>query len=141
MVELTVTDAPNPADRDVLLKGILAAGESAAGPAEFRPIAILLRSEDGARVEGGLWGRTSWRWMFVELIFVPERWRGGGLGTRLMQAAEQEALRRNCRGIWLDTFSFQARPFYEKLGYSLFGEIADYPPGHNRYFMRKLIAA
>lgn len=141
MIEFTVTDAPNPADRDILLKGILAAGEAAAGPAEFRPVAILLRSEDGSCVEGGLWGRSSWRWMFVELIFVPEARRGGGVGTRLMRAAEEEALRRNCRGVWLDTFSFQARPFYERLGYSVFGEIDGYPPGHRRYFMRKLIAA
>lgn len=141
MTELTITDAPNLADRDVLLKGILSHGEAAAGPAEFRPIAILLRSDDGTQVEGGLWGRSSWRWMFIELIFVPSERRGSGLGTALMRAAEEQALLRNCRGIWLDTFSFQARPFYERLGYSVFGEIVGYPPGHNRYFMRKLIAA
>jgi len=47
----------------------------------------------------------------------------------------------NCsrhRGAFLDTFSFQARPFYERHGYECFGELRDHPPGHSHYFMRKL---
>jgi ribosomal protein S18 acetylase RimI-like enzyme len=51
--------------------------------------------------------------------------------------AEAEAVRRKCVGAWLDTYSFQARGFYERLGYTVLGEIADYPPGHTRYFMKK----
>ena len=54
-------------------------------------------------------------------------------GTR----AEAEAIRRGCLGAWLDTFSFQARGFYERLGYAVFGALADYPPGHDRFFMQK----
>ena len=63
--------------------------------------------------------------------------RGAGLGRQLLQRAEAIARERGCHGLWLDTFSFQARGFYEKLGFSLFGEIEDYPPGHSRFFLRK----
>jgi len=65
--------------------------------------------------------------------------RGAGLGRRLIKQAEEEAVRRGCRGVWLDTFSWQARGFYEKLGYSVFGTIDDYPPGHQRFFLKKVI--
>jgi len=47
------------------------------------------------------------------------------------------AMRRGCSGAWLDAFSFQARGFYEKLGYAVFGSIEDYPPGHSRFFLKK----
>jgi hypothetical protein len=50
-------------------------------------------------------------------------------------------MRRGCVGVWLDTFSFQARGFYEKLGYRVFGEVADYPPGHTRHFLKKSLCA
>jgi hypothetical protein len=46
-------------------------------------------------------------------------------------------MRRGCHGVWLDTFTFQARGFYERLGYSVFGAIEDYPPGHSRHFLKK----
>ena len=54
-----------------------------------------------------------------------------------MQKAEQIALEHGCVGVWLDTFAFQARPFYEKLGYTCFGQIDDHPRGSARYFLQK----
>ena len=86
---------------------------------------------------GGLWGRTAGTWLFVELLFIPEEMRRNGLGRKMMATAEEEARARACRGVWLDTFSFQARGFYEKLGYSVFGAIENFPPGHARYFLKK----
>jgi ribosomal protein S18 acetylase RimI-like enzyme len=63
--------------------------------------------------------------------------RGAGAGRRLMMEAEAEALRRGCCAAELDTFSFQARGFYERLGYSVFGALEDYAPGQSRFYMRK----
>ena len=80
---------------------------------------------------------TAFGWLLVELLFVPVDLRGVGLGADLMQRAEKEAARRGCRGAWLDTFSFQARGFYERLGYSTFGVIDEYPSGHSLVFMLK----
>ncbi len=56
-------------------------------------------------------------------------------------AHSEEAARRGCRYAWLDAFSFQARGFYEKLGYTVLGTLEDSPPGHSRYFLKKNLAA
>jgi GNAT superfamily N-acetyltransferase len=63
--------------------------------------------------------------------------RGKGFGGRLLFEAEQEAMRRGCRGVYTDTFSFQVLPFYQQNGYEVFGEIENYPPGHTCYFLKK----
>jgi ribosomal protein S18 acetylase RimI-like enzyme len=59
------------------------------------------------------------------------------LGSQLMAKAEAHARAQDLTGIWLDTYSFQARPFYEKLGFAVVGEIVDMPPGGSRYFLSK----
>ena len=88
---------------------------------------------------GGLWGRTVYDWLFVELLFVPDALRGRGVGSEVMKRAEDEALTRGCHSAWLDTFEFQARGFYERLGYICFAELRDYPAGVTRYFMKKAL--
>lgn len=57
-----------------------------------------------------------------------------------MAMAEAEAIVRGCHGAWLDTFEFQARPFYEHLGYNCFGTLPEYPKGFSRFFMQKMLA-
>ena len=137
-VHITLTDTPEPHARDVILGGLVAYNEAHAGPRDWRPLAVLLHGDAG-EVAGGLWGGTAYGWLFTELLFVPEALRGRGLGAELLARAEAEARARRCRGAWLDTFEFQARGFYERLGYSLFGQIEDYPPGFARYFMKKTL--
>lgn len=134
---VTVTDDPDPSARADIAELLLAYNVTLLGAPEIRPLAILLRSDDGSRVVGGLWGRTSFEWLFVELLFIPESLRSQGFGTRLLESAEAEAKRRGCRGAWLDTFSAAAASFYEKHGYQPFGVIADYPPGAARHFLSK----
>jgi len=131
-----IVDAPQEADRQVIIDGLIAYNNSKAPPTSWGPFAIRLLSDTGVSI-GGLWGRFAYQWLFVELLFVPEQLRGQGIGRSIMQAAEEVAIKRACIGIWLDTFEFQARPFYEKLGYSVFGKIEDYPPGSRRYFLQK----
>jgi GNAT superfamily N-acetyltransferase len=84
-----------------------------------------------------LWGTCLYDWLAIELVFVPAQLRGQRVGSRLLKQAEAAAQARGCIGAWLDTFSFQAREFYEKLGYSAAGEIADHPRGGARYFLAK----
>jgi GNAT superfamily N-acetyltransferase len=90
---------------------------------------------------GGLWGRFYYDWLFIELIFVPEDRRGQDLGSALLAMAEGQARAWGAVGVWLDTFSFQARGFYERHGYAVFGEIGDYPAPHRRFFLSKRIGS
>lgn len=129
---------PGDADRDAILKPLVAHNEAMVGPTERHTVAIVLRDSDGAII-GGLWGMTGFRWLFVQYLAVPPALKGQGHGRALMLAAEDEARRFGCIGVWLDTFSFQARGFYEKLGYRLVGQIDDFPPGEARFFLSKRI--
>lgn len=103
------------------------------------PFNVVLRDEDDA-VVGGCVCEVRWHWLFVDLLWVADDFRASGHGTALLAAAEHEARRRGCTRAHLDTISFQARPFYERLGWRLFGTLEDYPPGHTRFFLQKDIS-
>jgi GNAT superfamily N-acetyltransferase len=122
--------------RAEILGHLRAFNAAAAGPGNSDPLCITILADDDT-VSGGLFGTTAYDWLVIELVFVPEALRGTGVGSDLIARAEEIARSRGCIGAWLDTFSFQARGFYEKLGYSLAGTIPDHPPGGARYFMAK----
>lgn len=105
-----------------------------------RTLGLTLRHPETGVIDGGLTARISFNWMFVEMLIVPARLRGQGVGTQLMAQAEALAREAGCAGIWLDTFSFQAPGFYARLGFSVFGEITHYPPGASRFFLQKLLS-
>ncbi len=137
-MQIEVTAAPSAPDREAVLGGLLAFIRVETGQVPM-PLAVLVRDEAGA-VVGGLTGRTTAAWLYVELFWLPDALRGSGLGTRLMMSAEAEAVRRGCIGAHLDTYDYQAPGFYRKLGYEVFGSIEDHPPGHTRFWMRKRFA-
>lgn len=99
---------------------------------------VALKDPDGVLI-GGAECISAWQWMMVENVWVDEQHRKSGYGTRLLQQIEKEACRRGCTGICLDTFTFQAQGFYEKLGYEVFGELPDFPAGIQRIYMRKIL--
>jgi GNAT superfamily N-acetyltransferase len=134
-IELKAAPAPN--DRAEILRRIDAFNDARTGPELDLPLALLILDEQDGSPQGGLWGRSYYGWLFVELLIVPEPLRGTGVGTELIRRAEAEAIRRGCHGVWLDSFTFQAPGFYQKLGYETFGVLDDYPPGHSRVFLRK----
>lgn len=137
---LTLTDTPDQFMRQAIVRPLIHFNEMRSGqPNDYRPLAILIKETDAGDIVGGLWGGTNFTQLHIDLLFVPEKLRGSGVGSRIMRDAETEALRRECRGVWLDTYSFQARGFYERLGYSVFGMIEDYLPGHTRYFLNKAL--
>jgi len=133
---IVMIDEPTEEDGLAVLKPLNEFNTAQAGPVDMRPVAIMLRDATGKSI-GGLWGHTAYDWMFVQYLAVPEACRGQDFGTSLMLRAEQLARARGCIGVWLDTFSFQAPGFYEKLGYSVFGGIENYPAGHRRLFLHK----
>lgn len=122
--------------RNAILSRLIDFNASRGPPADAAPLCIAILDDEGA-LEGGLWGATLYDWLAVELLFVPEQMRGNGIGTQLIAQAEEEARARGCIGAWLDTFDFQARGFYEKLGYEVAGAIPDHPRGGARTFLMK----
>ncbi|PZQ58114.1 MAG: GNAT family N-acetyltransferase [Sphingomonas taxi] len=135
---IEIVPGPGDAEREAILAPLVAHNDAAAGVTERHQVAVVIRDGEGAIV-GGLWGTVGYRWLFVQYLALPPESRGRGHGRALMAAAEAEAARLDCIGVWLDTFSFQARGFYEKLGYRVFGQIDDYPPGEARFFLSKRI--
>jgi len=138
-VTVTLTDTPTAADLDRIEEGLTRFNEERWAPVDWRRLAVLVRDADG-QVIGGLNGNTMWGWLFVEHLWLPEGLRGQDLGTQLMQIAEAEARRRGCRHALLDTFSFQAQGFYEKLGYRVFARLDDYPGTNTRSYLVKDLA-
>jgi GNAT superfamily N-acetyltransferase len=109
------------------------------GLPEWFPINFVLRGAHGD-VLGGLVGQLWGGWLHVSYLWIAEAERGAGHGTRLLQAAEGYALARGAVGATLETYSFQARPFYERLGYTVCGTLEGYPPGHAKFFLKKALA-
>jgi GNAT superfamily N-acetyltransferase len=137
-MSVEVVATPGEAEREAILRILSAHNDAAVGPTGRRQVAIVVR-DDADTVTGGLWGKIGYRWLFVEFLAVSPALKGQGIGRDLMQRAEALAREAGCIGIWLDTFSFQARGFYEKLGFAHFGTIEDFPPGHERFFLSKRI--
>ena len=128
----------NPLARDVAVirNGLRAYNQQQTGSIRREEIALLLHDADGEAV-GGLTATAVLDWLFIEWLHVPAELRGKGHGRDLIERAETFARERGLLGVWLDTFSFQARPFYEKLGYRVFGTLEDHPVGGARYFLSK----
>ena len=136
--DLTIDDDVAPADEASVVRGLLAFNEARLGPSDEQPVKFVARDSTGT-VVGGILGHTRWRWLYIAKLWVDESARGQGLGTSLMGAAENLARSRGCTDVSLDTFDYQARPFYEKLGYELFGTLEGYPPGSRQHYLRKRI--
>lgn len=133
---ISVTDTPEPGTFEAIYAALDASVAPIIGPADGRPLAIPIRDDHG-RVLGGLWAFTLYHWLHVHLLFIPEPIRHRKAGTSLMKLAEAEARRRGCIGALVDTFSFQAAAFYAALGYETFATLPDFPPGHERLYLRK----
>lgn len=134
--QIEFTDAPDRKDVEAVGELLGSTRPGDVPPWDPVPLACFLRRPDGS-IEGGLSGHTMWNWAYIELFFVPAERRGQGLGSELLTLAEAEARRRGCTDIHLNTFSWQAKPFYEKLGYRQWGELTGFPGRHTRHYMTK----
>jgi len=136
---ITLEEAHEPASADFLRQQLLEYNLLHAVPIEHRLLAVYLKDEDGG-VAGGLLGGTYWGWLAIDIFWLREDLRGQGYGSRLLQAAEAEAVRRGCHHAHLDTMDFQAPGFYEKHGYHVWGRLDDLPTGHARiFYMKELV--
>lgn len=136
-LDVAVTDAPSDEALEVIGAGLDQFNLDAAGYADRRTLAVLVTDPASGEVVGGLTGRTSLGLWFVDLFHLPAAYRGNGLGSRVLKAAEDEARRRGCRSGVLYTLSFQAPDFYVKHGWAVFGRVPCDPAGTCRVFLSK----
>ncbi|WP_427886845.1 GNAT family N-acetyltransferase [Kribbella sp. GL6] len=134
--ELLLTDVPTEADEAAVSDGLDTFNFEAAGVHNRRPLAVLVKDPVSGQTIGGLTGRTSLGLWFVDLLYLPEKLRGAGLGSRILADAEQEARRRGCVSGVLYTISFQAPDFYSRHGWTEFGRVPS-SDGINRIYFRK----
>ena len=134
-IEIETSDTPAAQDTKFLYRQLDRFNEAQTGPTTIRPLAVFARR--GTDIVAGLFAFTLWNWLEIRHLWVAEALRHQGLGRQLMLAAEREARLRGCDHAHVDTFTFQAVPFYERLGYSVFGRMEDYPAGHARVFLVK----
>lgn len=133
-----ITDNVTAQDLDEVRQSLNAFNSHFVDINDIRPIGVFVRDEQG-RIQAGLTGSTTGSWLRIDMLWVSEALRGQGVGSQLIQAAEQEAMRRGCRYAQVDTASFQARPFYEKLGYTLRLSLGNYILHHQRHYLTKVL--
>ncbi len=107
-----------------------------AGEDNGQTLCFVLQGSEQEAV-GGVIAHLHWEWLQVDLMWIKEDLRGQGYGARLLALAEDEARKLGAKNAYLDTFSFQAPDFYKKYGYQVFGELQEFPPGHQRYYLTK----
>jgi GNAT superfamily N-acetyltransferase len=89
------------------------------------------------KVVGGIAADIFDQWAYISLLWVDEAQRNHGIGTKLIKIVEKEAIRMGCKFAHVDTYSFEAKPLYERLEYEVFAVLEDYPKGHSKYFLKK----
>ena len=119
-----------------LWRGLIWFNRKTAGPFNYTRTVLTVRSE-GGKVLGGLILQSYWNESYVELLWLSSRARKQGLGRELMAEAERRARRRGSKLLHLNTYSFQAPGFYEKLGFRRFGRMSGSPKGASRHFYVK----
>jgi GNAT superfamily N-acetyltransferase len=135
---ISLEDKPSDADCRFLGDSLYKFNVSKTG-LEGKPITVFLRDAE-KNIIGGTMGWTALDCLHINVLWVREDVRGQGYGRRLLLTAEQEAIKRSCRRANLDTFSFQAPGFYEKLGYRVFGQIDGLAGNSIWYFLIKDLA-
>ena len=138
-VKIEVRRDPSAEEIDLIFNGLVEFNESQVGDARFKEFGIFASCQSEATI-AGLLSHTLWNGFFISALWVAEAVRRKGIGRQLLARAEELAMQNGCDHIDLDTFDFQAREFYVKNGFHLFGTIEDSPIGHKRYYLIKKLA-
>jgi ribosomal protein S18 acetylase RimI-like enzyme len=138
-MRIEMTDSPRQEDEQFVIaqtrnyNAAFAAGD-------HKPLCVFTRDDERAII-GGLTGRTYWKYLDIAFLWVSEHHRGRGLASEIMATAEIEASRRGCEHVLVDTLSFQAPGFYQKLGYSEFGRLPGFAGKYDRHYLYKRLSA
>ena len=134
--EIELSNGANDSAKAAILSSLKDYNLHRFGPADWKELVIALKDEDG-NVIGGLSGHTSRGWLYTALLFIPEALRGRGLGPKLLGMAEDEARKRGCTGAYIDTMSDDALTLYQRCGYEIFGQIAEFGTDYSMTYLKK----
>ncbi|MBS0636436.1 MAG: GNAT family N-acetyltransferase [Verrucomicrobia bacterium] len=135
MYKVVVDYAPSEADNAIVREGILASIENIVGVRD-KAFSIFLKNDSG-KVFGGIQAFLDAESIYIDVLWVEKSLQNQGCGTKLLNAAEREAIENGCIFSLVDTWDFQAEKFYLKNGYEKIGEIKNYWHGHAKIFLRK----
>lgn len=107
------------------------------GVEAYKRTDVAIELSDAGKFVGGIEGYSAWNWMHIKTVAIKKEYRGQGYGAKLLELAEQEAVKRGCIGIYLSTMSSQAPEFYESAGFKEYGRLEDYPIGYSRILLKK----
>ena len=136
--KIIVDHKPNQADNDAVVEGLVVHYERLMGETRDKEFSVFLKNDLG-EILGGIQAHFDTESVYIEVLWIDEKLRKQGYGTKLINAAEQEAVKHGCVSSITDTWSFQAEEFYLKNGYVRMGEIKKYWREHSRIFLRKML--
>ncbi len=129
---------PSNHETDFIRDGLTQFNNDHVGDDGHTPLNLVEYDADG-NIIGGLLGGTYWGWMYIDILWVHDDHRRQGLGSKLLSAAEEEAVHRGCHHVHVDTMSWQAPLFYQKHGYEVIGVLPDIPRGNQKYLLMKAL--
>lgn len=140
-MNFTITKSPNSKDVEFLWSKLREHGLTKLSNPDLEEKFIFgIFAKENAEIKGGLLGQVYYKGMHVDLLWVDEALRKTRVGSSLLKKAEELARESGCTLIYLDTFSFQAPKFYEKIGFEVFGKIENFPETYTRYFLVKRLS-
>ena len=127
--------------RDFLRAGLVVHNEQFSEHCSYIPedFGFSIYDDDDKLIGGAVMRVDNTNWAYIEHVYIDESCRGRDLGRKLFSKIEEVARERSCFGLRLNTLSFQARPFYEKIGFEVYGELEDRPLGSKTYMLKKLL--
>lgn len=135
---------PPPAITEALSEGIVGFNRLIVPdlePNEAEVRFFVVATNDDGQLVGGLRGACYWNTLHIELLWLSDDARGSGTGAKIMAAAEGFARKQGCGNAMVETTSWQARPFYERQGYTLMATLPDRPKGHATHYLSKALSA
>jgi len=134
-MKIEITNKPEEIEDDVISSGLESYNRQYSS-GSFERLSVYSRATDN-NIIGGLIGVSFGNWLHVSEFWVAEEHRGKSIGSEILIAAEEEAIKRKCIGVTLDTYSFQSLEFYLKRGYEQFGCLSGYANKYERHYLQK----
>ncbi|PAV10527.1 GNAT family N-acetyltransferase [Arsenophonus sp. ENCA] len=133
-MEFILSDTENDKEENTIINNLWK-HNSQFTPVDIHPLRVIF--QDNNQIQGGLIARTWWGGLDIQYLWITENYRKKNIGKKLMQMAEDEAIKRKCHMAYVDTFDFQAVNFYKKLGYEEYGHLSQFAHRHTRYYLSK----